>query len=131
MQASTKFFSQFSQFEDSLQDELVNSNALYGLAYAYSELGETVQRSKAKSIYLKQWLQNETHLNFLETNARSLLLLEPEIILLKGASLLQDLYNQNLGARFMSDIDLLIPKNSLITIARYLEKIKVKNEYKI
>lgn len=67
----------------------------------------------------KAWLNTWAHNEVLLTIAKSIQLKFPGLIFLKGISLLEDIY-EDIGSRFMSDIDILVPIKYLKDLENYL-----------
>ncbi len=73
-----------------------------------------------QKVWKAQWLLNHQKIEFLKELNQWAKQNQSEIVLLKGAALLQDYYT-DLGSRFMSDIDILIEPKTLTHLNYFLE----------
>lgn len=96
----------------SKSSELLKQHHLSSYIYSINQ-----QNSLLRSSYLNTWAHNEELLKI----AHDLSDKFSDIIFLKGISLIGDVY-PDLGARFMSDIDILCPHRCLDELSYYLEK---------
>tara|TARA_R110000868_G_scaffold132381_8_gene343325 strand:- start:1387 stop:2298 length:912 start_codon:yes stop_codon:yes gene_type:complete len=96
-------------------------NGVLGLSYERSDLLPSTHAKDAKTQYLKQWQQNQGYLKFLSAHAQQLAAIDESITILKGCALLSDIYVSSLGARFMSDVDMLIDATKRDAVVKYLE----------
>ncbi len=81
-------------------------------------------------MYRHTWTKNTLALHHLNAVLQALQAIDINTCLLKGAALLTTHY-QDVGLRFMSDIDLLVPKNKALSAMRLLEQLGWRPEEKI
>lgn len=98
---------------------LLNEHHLNGLFYHHYQQGSGLSQ------YKKQWIHNQVILEELEHINLLAKKFNITATILKGAHLLLDLYT-DLGSRFLSDIDILIPVNTIEQWELLLEKLGYK-----
>lgn len=94
----------------SMKSDLLKEHHLEG--FYYSKIENLAEFRKS---WLNTWAHNEVLLTFAKKMNENF----PELIFLKGISLLDDVYD-DLGARFMSDIDILVPIDTLSGVESFL-----------
>lgn len=103
-----------------IDENILKEHHLEGFYYSKIENLPSLKRA-----WLNTWAHNEVLLIL----AKSIQSKFPEVTFLKGISLLEDIY-EDLGSRFMSDIDILVPINHLKDIENYLSLsgfVQIKN----
>lgn len=128
MQEMNAVFSYLNDLNDEAREAQFNFHGLMGFSYCFSQLLRPT--SNAKTIYLRQWQRNLTALKELDRLYEGL----DRPVVLKGAGLLKSLYADNLGARFMSDIDLLVAPERFEYVGKQLidqgfEKLQLNKWY--
>ncbi len=121
MDLSTNISNFLRASTDAVRFELLNHHALWGFAYKNPARLGLIDSTYAKSIYLKQWLQNQTYQKVVAELKDDLLNIDPSVLALKGINHLDDLYKDDIALRFMSDIDLLINPEKFDEIVQYFE----------
>ncbi|MFA6236651.1 MAG: nucleotidyltransferase family protein [Bacteriovorax sp.] len=86
--------------------DLLNEHHVTGIIYHY--FPEFSVHNDCMLQYKKQWIHNHVLLNVIEEISTHAAIFKTSATLLKGADLLLDIYT-DVGSRFLSDIDLLIP----------------------
>lgn len=99
---------------------LINHHGLWGFTYKHWSNLLPELKHQAKDIYLKQWLQNQTYQKVLTNLRPRILLIDDSLLILKGMNHLDDLYEDDIAVRFMSDIDLLVAPDKLENIKSLL-----------
>ncbi len=120
MDLSTNILGFLATSLDAVRFDLVNHHAIWGIAFKYSEKVGLKDIAFAKSIYLKQWLQNKTYLELMSSLREELINIDEELVTLKGINHLCDLYKDDIALRFMSDIDLLVTPSKFEKVINFL-----------
>ena len=110
----------FDFLEANIHDiDLFREHALLGYYFSKDNLSLSLE---FQNQYQKQWIHNQVLLTILEEISTILSEKKLDATLLKGADLIQNLY-QDLGARFLSDVDILINENDVAVWIKLLEEL--------
>lgn len=120
MRISTNLSAFLLKQGDAARFDLINHHSLWGFTYKYWSKLFPQMKDHAKEIYLKQWLQNQTYQKVLKDLIPQILKIDESLLVLKGMNHLDDLYQDDIAVRFMSDIDLLVAPGKLEQIINLL-----------
>ena len=107
------------QFDEDHLLKLVEFHKTGGIVYSNNEKLQFLTgkiSEKIKDIYIKNLYKNSVYLEFYEKIKRDF----PMLIPLKGIYFLQNIYKEDLGIRYMSDIDILLKNIDAIEFIDHL-----------